>query len=242
MPSEDAKTVKKERVKDEDEETLDSLKKKKPNNATQKEAKARKEETKRVKKEEADEDFEQSPPKKSSNKSSDKKKRKKEEEIKKKGAKETEQTAKKREKKVYDLPGQRRDPPEERDPLRIFYETLYEQVPNSEMAAIWMMESGLLPKEAAKKIFEKKQKKAPQQKVKSPVKAVGTVKSKADSVTIKKRTSTSAVSTQKKRTPDSKVVSKQSKKCKIADSSSESGSDDDDFILKAKHSKKQKAG
>ena len=104
------------------------------------------------------------------------------------------------------------------------------------------MESGLLPKEAAKKIFEKKQKKAPQQKVKSPVKAVGTVKSKADSVTIKKRTSTSAVSTQKKRTPDSKVVSKQSKKCKIADSSSESGSDDDDFILKAKNSKKQKAG
>ncbi|XP_027148654.1 transcriptional regulator ATRX homolog isoform X1 [Coffea eugenioides] len=240
MPSEDAKTVKKERVKDEDEETLDSLKKKKPNNATQKEAKAR---TKRVKKEEADEDFEQSPPKKSSNKSSDKvqKRRKKEDETKKKEAKETEQTAKKREKKVYDLPGQRREPPEERDPLRIFYETLYKQVPNSEMAAIWMMESGLLQKEAAKKIFEKKQKKAPQQKVKSPVKAVGTVKSKVDSVTIKRKTS-SAVSTQKKRTLDSKVVSKQSKKCKIADSSSESGSDDDDFILKAKNSKKQKAG
>ncbi|XP_027092966.1 uncharacterized protein [Coffea arabica] len=241
MPSEDAKTVKKQRVKDEDEETLDSLKKKKPNNATQKEAKARKEETKRVKKEEADEDFEQSPPKKSSNKSSDKKRRKKEDETKKKEAKETEQTAKKREKKVYDLPGQRREPPEERDPLRIFYETLYKQVPNSEMAAIWMMESGLLQKEAAKKIFEKKQKKAPQQKVKSPVKAVGTVKSKVDSVTIKRKTS-SAVSTQKKRTLDSKVVSKQSKKCKIADSSSESGSDDDDFILKAKNSKKQKAG
>lgn len=68
---------------------------------------------------------------------------------------------------MYDLPGQKRDSPEEvsfslflrisnkkfvlgflkllicleldlqRDPLRIFYETLYNQVPSSEMAAIW---------------------------------------------------------------------------------------------------------
>ncbi|KAL6867482.1 hypothetical protein ACP4OV_015506 [Aristida adscensionis] len=41
----------------------------------------------------------------------------------------------KREKKVYELPGQKHDPPAERDPLRIFYESLYEQVPTSEMAA-----------------------------------------------------------------------------------------------------------
>ncbi|MCO5551421.1 hypothetical protein L7F22_004924 [Adiantum nelumboides] len=32
-------------------------------------------------------------------------------------------------KKVYELPGQKHDPPEERDPLRIFYESLYHQNP-----------------------------------------------------------------------------------------------------------------
>ncbi|XP_020572173.1 DNA topoisomerase 1-like [Phalaenopsis equestris] len=42
----------------------------------------------------------------------------------------------KKEKKAYELPGQKHDPPELRDPLRIFYETLYEKVPTSEMAAI----------------------------------------------------------------------------------------------------------
>lgn len=100
------------------------------------------------------------------------------------------------------------------------------------------MESGLLSKEAAKKIFEKKQKKAQHQKLKSPMKAVVNVKSKAESVTIKKKTSSSTVLTQKKKTPDSKVVSKQSKKHKIAESSSENGLHDDDFILEAKRLKK----
>lgn len=75
------------------------------------------------------------------------------------------QKKEKKEKKVYDLPGQKRDPPEEvlkndligisfmfgssladhlhllliiqRDPLRIFYETLHKQVPHSEMAEFW---------------------------------------------------------------------------------------------------------
>lgn len=42
-----------------------------------------------------------------------KKKKGEEEKKKKKGAKEPEQTGKKREKKMYDLPGQKRDPPEE---------------------------------------------------------------------------------------------------------------------------------
>ncbi|XP_021906466.1 uncharacterized protein LOC110821064 isoform X2 [Carica papaya] len=40
----------------------------------------------------------------------------------------------KREKKVYSLPGQKYDPPEEREPLRIFYESLSKQIPESEMA------------------------------------------------------------------------------------------------------------
>eukprot|EP00252_Welwitschia_mirabilis_P015500 TRINITY_DN3407_c0_g1_i1.p1 TRINITY_DN3407_c0_g1~~TRINITY_DN3407_c0_g1_i1.p1 ORF type:complete len:221 (+),score=70.68 TRINITY_DN3407_c0_g1_i1:183-845(+) len=73
-------------------------------------------------------------------------------------------------KKVYDLPGQKHDPPEERDPLRIFYESLYEQRPESEMAQLWMMEHGLLSPADAKKVFEKKQKKQQQGKVGTPVK------------------------------------------------------------------------
>ena len=43
----------------------------------------------------------------------------------------------KAEKKVYSLPGQKFDPPEEREPLRIFYESLSKQIPSSEMAEFW---------------------------------------------------------------------------------------------------------
>jgi hypothetical protein len=43
----------------------------------------------------------------------------------------------KREKKVFTLPGQKHEPPEERDALRIFYETLHDQIPSSEMAEVW---------------------------------------------------------------------------------------------------------
>ncbi|KAG6541590.1 hypothetical protein Mapa_016983 [Marchantia paleacea] len=64
----------------------------------------------------------------------------------------------KEKKKVFTLPGQKHEPPEERDPLRIFYESLHGQRPDSEMAELWMMEHGLLSPERAKKAFEKKQK------------------------------------------------------------------------------------
>ncbi|KAJ6732510.1 hypothetical protein OIU79_003584 [Salix purpurea] len=46
-------------------------------------------------------------------------------------------TTRVRQKKVYSLPGQRFDPPEEREPLRIFYESLSKQIPTSEMAEFW---------------------------------------------------------------------------------------------------------
>ncbi|XP_044472418.1 uncharacterized protein LOC123201037 isoform X2 [Mangifera indica] len=46
-------------------------------------------------------------------------------------------TTKVREKKVFTLPGQKYDPPEEREPLRIFYESLSKQKPSSEMAEFW---------------------------------------------------------------------------------------------------------
>ncbi|KAK9271233.1 hypothetical protein L1049_026823 [Liquidambar formosana] len=169
-----------------------------------------------------------------------KKKKKNKEEEKKKAAKEAEQNGKKREKKVYDLPGQKRDPPEERDPLRIFYETLYKQVPDSEMAQFWMMESGLLPKEEAKKTYEKKLKKNQLQKLSSPMKDVVAVKQSTKSVAIKRKTLSSPDSSKKKKTAEPKVASKQSKKRKIEDDSNEADSDDD-FVLSRKMTKKQRA-
>eukprot|EP00897_Mesotaenium_endlicherianum_P006691 jgi/Mesen1/604/ME000108S10762 len=62
----------------------------------------------------------------------------------------------KKERKTYDLPGQKHDPLEERDPLRIFYESLYEQRPDSPMAQIWMMEYGLLPEDEAQRVLKMK--------------------------------------------------------------------------------------
>ncbi|XP_039014602.1 uncharacterized protein LOC120144641 [Hibiscus syriacus] len=78
--------------------------------------------------------------------------------------------AKVREKKVYTLPGQKHDPPEEREPLRIFYESLSEQIPTSEMAEFWMMEHGLLSPEKARKAYEKKQRRQKQLRASTPIK------------------------------------------------------------------------
>lgn len=78
---------------------------------------------------------------------------------------------KKREKKVFSLPGQKYDPPEEREPLRIFYESLSEQIPTSEMAEFWLMEHGMLSPERAKKAYEKKQRKQKLGKMGTPIKS-----------------------------------------------------------------------
>ncbi|KAI5669282.1 hypothetical protein M9H77_19135 [Catharanthus roseus] len=83
----------------------------------------------------------------------------------------TKTITKTREKKVFSLPGQKYDVPEEREPLRIFYESLSQQIPSSEMAEFWMMEHGLLSPERAKKAFEKKQRKQKQQRVGTPIKS-----------------------------------------------------------------------
>jgi len=83
----------------------------------------------------------------------------------------TVKTREKREKKVYSLPGQKSDPPEEREPLRIFYESLSKQIPSSEMAEFWMMEHGLLSPERAKKAYEKKQRKQKQLRLGTPIKS-----------------------------------------------------------------------
>ncbi|CAJ2674699.1 uncharacterized protein LOC123893372 [Trifolium pratense] len=79
-------------------------------------------------------------------------------------------TTKVREKKAYSLPGQKHDPPEERDPLRIFYESLSKQIPTSEMAEFWLMEHGMLSPERAKKAFEKKQRKQKELRIGAPLK------------------------------------------------------------------------
>lgn len=73
-------------------------------------------------------------------------------------------------KKLYTLPGQKYDVPEEREPLRIFYESLSKQIPTSEMAEFWMMEHGLLPPDKAKKAYERKQRKQHQLRTGTPVK------------------------------------------------------------------------
>ncbi|XP_078440699.1 uncharacterized protein LOC144710733 [Wolffia australiana] len=126
----------------------------------------------------------------------------------------------KKQKNLYDLPGQKHDPPEERDPLRIFYETLYKQLPSSEMAQFWMMEYGLLPFELAQKIYQNKQKKNNNQiKQNSPAKSI-----------IKNPKVASAV----KSTPKTTV------KRKLAAASSDDDDDDDDFISSRKKPKKQK--
>ncbi|XP_076960806.1 uncharacterized protein LOC143637259 [Bidens hawaiensis] len=83
----------------------------------------------------------------------------------------TQTTVKTRVKKVYSLPGQKFDVPEEREPLRIFYESLSKQIPTSEMAEFWMMEHGMLSPERAKKAFEKKKRKQKEIRVGTPVKS-----------------------------------------------------------------------
>ncbi|KAD5507970.1 hypothetical protein R6Q59_031334 [Mikania micrantha] len=80
-------------------------------------------------------------------------------------------TVKTKEKKVYSLPGQKFDVPEEREPLRIFYESLSKQIPSSEMAEFWMMEHGMLSPERAKRAFEKKKRKQKEIRVGTPIKS-----------------------------------------------------------------------
>ncbi|CAN8304684.1 unnamed protein product [Cochlearia groenlandica] len=263
MPSENAKAVIKQ-VAEEDNKSLSSLVRKKPLNAnngrssTTASKKSKKEEIV----EEDDEDY-MKPIKPSGSRLNTAVKKKeiveeeddddnkpiklsgsrikpavKKKEIEEKKTEKEEEVKKKREKKVYDLPGQKRDTPEERDPLRIFYESLYKQVPTSEMAQIWLMESGLLSAEKAKKVLEKKLKKAG--KFSSPAKSTAstprTVVSKT--VTAKKETkpSPAATSSGKNKGNDSKpTTTKKRKKDSFSDD------DDDDDFLVSRVSKKARA-
>ncbi|KAG5034377.1 hypothetical protein AAZX31_04G081300 [Glycine max] len=123
-----------------------------------------------------------------------------------------------REKKVYSLPGQKHDPPEQKEPLRIFYESLSKQIPTSEMAEFWLMEHGLLSPEKAKKAFEKRQRKQKELRTGTPVKL-----SKPPT-----KTATSQKQQQVSKNGDIKA------KKRIVN---ESDDDDDDFILSHKRRK-----
>ncbi|CAH8270802.1 unnamed protein product [Arabidopsis lyrata] len=126
----------------------------------------------------------------------------------------------KREKKVYSLPGQKFDPPEEREPLRIFYESLSKQIPGSEMAEFWLMEHGMLSPDKAKRAFEKKQRKMKQIRMGTPTKPAPTFTSKAES-------------SQKTSAPKNNGLDARKKK-KVVDDDDD---DDDDFILSHKRRK-----
>ncbi|CAA2960079.1 Hypothetical predicted protein [Olea europaea subsp. europaea] len=92
-----------------------------------------------------------------------------------------------REKKVFSLPGQKYDVPEEREPLSIFYESLSKQIPSSEMAEFWLMEHGMLSPERARKAFEKKQRKQKQLRMGTPIKSSTTPPSSSSKPAISKK-------------------------------------------------------
>ncbi|KAF7817124.1 dehydration-responsive element-binding protein 3-like [Senna tora] len=130
-------------------------------------------------------------------------------------------TTKVREKKVYSLAGQKHDPPEEKEPLRIFYESLSKQIPSSEMAEFWLMEHGLLSPERAKRAFEKKQRKQKEIRTGTPVKPSNS------------KPPSKPESSQKQQRP-SKNGDVKAKKRIVNESD-----DDDDFILSPKRRKGQ---
>ncbi|QCE16066.1 hypothetical protein DEO72_LG11g3079 [Vigna unguiculata] len=128
-------------------------------------------------------------------------------------------TSKVREKKVYSLPGQKHDPLEQKEPLRIFYESLSKQIPTSEMAEFWLMEHGLLSPDKAKKAFEKKQRKQKELRTGTPVK-------------ISKPPTKTATSQKQQQQQISKNGDIKAKKRIVNESD-----DDDDFILSHKRRK-----
>ncbi|WVZ23767.1 hypothetical protein V8G54_002311 [Vigna mungo] len=140
-------------------------------------------------------------------------------------------TIKVREKKVYTLHGQKHDPPEQKEPLRVFYESLSKQIPTSQMAEFWLMEHGLLSPESAKRAFEKKQRKQKELRAATPVKP-----SKPET-----KTETSQKQQQASKNGDTKA------KKKIVESDDDGGddeeeeedndNDDNEFILSHKRRK-----
>lgn len=142
-------------------------------------------------------------------------------------------TTKVRERKVYSLPGQKHDPPEEKEPLRIFYESLSKQIPTSEMAEFWLMEHGLLSPQKAKKAFEKKQRKQKELRSGTPIKSSSKPPTKTGTSQKQPQRSNNAGSSQK---PQPKSNNGDIKAKRKIDTDSDDD-DDDDFILSHKRRK-----
>jgi len=79
--------------------------------------------------------------------------------------------------------GQKKDTPSEVAGIYIFYNTLYKEQPDSEMAEKWLMEHGCFDDEKQAELFEKYGKKSPTRRspTKSPIKTTRTKKRKLDS-------------------------------------------------------------
>uniref|UniRef100_A0A453A5N5 Uncharacterized protein n=1 Tax=Aegilops tauschii subsp. strangulata TaxID=200361 RepID=A0A453A5N5_AEGTS len=121
----------------------------------------------------------------------------------------------------------------QREPLRIFYESLSKQIPSSDMAEFWLMEHGLLSPERAKKAYDRKLKRQQQIKSGTPIKS-------SNSNTVSKHNNNKPAETWKKPAP---VVSSSSTARHNTDHTAakakrrvEYSSDDDDkeFIVKLK--------
>ncbi|CAK8568868.1 unnamed protein product [Lathyrus sativus] len=148
-------------------------------------------------------------------------------------------TTKVRERKVYNLPGQKHDPPEEKEPLRIFYESLSKQIPTSEMAEFWLMEHGLLSLERAKKAFDKKQRKQKELRTGTPAKSSSKPPTKTGT-SQKPQQRPNNTGTSEKRPNNTGTLQKPQQKSNNGDTKakrkieSDSDDDDDDFILSHK--------
>ncbi|KAM3300869.1 hypothetical protein ACQJBY_041744 [Aegilops geniculata] len=135
-------------------------------------------------------------------------------------------------KKVFSLTGQKFDTPDEREPLRIFYESLAKQIPSSEMAEFWLMEHGLLSPERAKKAYDRKLKRQQQIKSGTPIKSSNSTtitKHKPAETWKKPAPVVSSSSTARHNTDHSAAKAK-----RRVEYSSDDDDDDKEFIVKLK--------
>eukprot|EP00492_Amphilonche_elongata_P004005 TRINITY_DN4394_c0_g1_i1.p1 TRINITY_DN4394_c0_g1~~TRINITY_DN4394_c0_g1_i1.p1 ORF type:complete len:140 (+),score=38.39 TRINITY_DN4394_c0_g1_i1:214-633(+) len=134
------------------------------------------------------------------------------------------------------MPGQKKDPPDELNGLRIFYESTLEQMPDSEMAKDWLLIHGLLPKDIATKLHKKK--------TKGKKKPVSSRKRKATASERRSAKKQKTKSKSKKKTPKKspKKTPKKSTRRKLQiDSGSEESSSDDDKPLTVQKMKRNRS-
>lgn len=123
------------------------------------------------------------------------------------------ETTVKRQRKVYDKPGQKKDTPEELDVLRMFYESWHTEMPDHPMPEEWCMIHGIFDMkkqvQVAKKYVKTSAKTATKRK--KPATKKKTTKKK----TTKKKTT-------KKKTNTKKKPAKKKRKVKVEESDSSS--------------------